>query len=60
MDARIGSARHNDGISSPADEVKGIFQLALHRPGVRLPLAAGKPGAVVGKDHLVTCHYTNQ
>jgi hypothetical protein len=33
-----------------------LFQLALHRSGVRLSLAAGKPGAVVGKDHLVTCH----
>jgi hypothetical protein len=56
MDTSVGSPRHKDGVSGPADLMKGIFKLALHRSGVRLPLAAGKPGAVVGKDHLVTCH----
>ena len=29
------------------------------RPGVCLPLAAVKPGTIVGKDHLVTCHCSN-
>ena len=48
MDAGIGPARHDDGCSHPTDLMKGVFELALYRPGIRLPLAAGKPGAVVG------------
>ena len=40
----------------PAQMTERFFQLALHCAGVRLSLASGKTGAVVGKDHLVTCH----
>lgn len=56
VDSRVCSPGHDDRPPRPTQIAERSFQLALHCAGVRLNLASGKTGAVVGKDHLVTCH----
>lgn len=48
MDTGVSPPCKENGTSCPSEFAKRIFQFALHGSDVRLPLASGKPGAVVG------------
>src|SRR5687767_9924705 len=56
MNSSVCSSGHQDRFFRPSILSQGFLEFTLYGADIYLPLTSLKTSAVIGEDHLVTCH----